>query len=111
MSIQGEISWDVVTLARENSWFGWAMPLGEGGTFRFDGVPDGGPYRLTVCAQGVILSLENAAASPTYPAALRAMVTRDHTDLEVLVLPQTADREELQPRDKPMRGVEGERAQ
>jgi uncharacterized GH25 family protein len=98
-------SW--VTMSHEGAWLAWTAPVGESGEFSMMGVPDGGPYLLTLCAPGHMMSLDNAAASRRHLSALRGMVTRDHPAMEVRAMKQVADRERLQPRNEPMRGVEG----
>lgn len=104
------------SLEHEHAWLGWCVPLGEDGTFDFTGVPDGGPYLLTVRAHGLMISTANAAAKEGYYMSLWGMVTKDHPALEIELVEYNAEnmkmgREDVQPRDKPMRGVEGGRAQ
>jgi hypothetical protein len=99
-----EGSW--ITLTHSGAWLGWATPLGKAGSFAFAGVPDGGPYELNVCARGVMLSPSNATLQPWSYTALKGLITRDHVDLKIEVVPFSPDRDDLQPRDKPMRGVE-----
>lgn len=99
-----------VVLTNEKGWLSWAMPVGDKAAFAFTGVPAGGPYRLLVIAPGRKLSSRNAAQSRNWPTSLHGVVTRDHTDLEVLLVSESAPEEKLQPRDEPMRGVEEARA-
>lgn len=96
-----------VSLSHEHAWMGWGAWAGPEGEFRFDAVPDGGPYRLSVSARGLLVSEDNAAAARVTNNALRGMVSRDHTDLRVLLVEQADRNNSSQPRHKPLRGVEG----
>ncbi|MBM4108648.1 MAG: carboxypeptidase regulatory-like domain-containing protein [Phycisphaerae bacterium] len=96
-----------VSFSHEQAWLGWGAWAGPEGEFRFDGVPNGGPYRLSVSTQGLLVSEENAAATRVSSNALRGMISRDHADLRVLLVEQADRMNSSQPRHKPMRGVEG----
>jgi hypothetical protein len=48
----------------------------------------------------------SAVGNPWGYTMLRGVITGDHPDLKIEVVPFAADRDELQPRTKPLRGVE-----
>jgi hypothetical protein len=102
-----------VTLARDDGCLGWAMPVQEDGSFFFSGAPFGGVYRITVFADGLMVSMKNAAASRSWTNSLRGHFKSEHTDLRVLLEPkrEIPPDDAAQPRGRPLRGIEAMGAQ
>lgn len=74
-----------ISVNHSNAWLGWHNPINPDGSFRVEGIPAGGPYEISLLAGDFMMSPLNASYREGYFVSLTGMVTRDHTDMVIML--------------------------